>query len=284
MIRITRFLYIHILIVPMLILSFILKSQMTFFSAYGIVLIHELSHLLAAVLCNVEVKSIVILPFGMTLRLSPFLIRHPKKEIIIAAAGPLSNVVMLFVASMMLERHGTNLNLLLFIVINAAVLILNLVPVPPLDGGRILRALVIEKSGLIPAVRIMRKISRFFVAMICVLGVLLVVITKGNPSMAIIGAFLVFSLSEEKKNSDMLIAGEMIHEKEKFKNRALIPCETLSVFAYTPAFKVIRKLNLSSFYIVYIVDENLKIIKTATESDFIRAVKNKGYKVLSYEV
>jgi len=284
MIRITRFLYIHILIVPMLILSFVLKSQMTFFLAYGIVLIHELSHLLAALFCGVEVKSIVILPFGMTLRLSSSLIRHPKKEALIASAGPISNVIMLFLAQRMLEKSGANLNLLMFIVINVAVLVLNLVPVPPLDGGRILRAVVIKHAGLIPAAKIVRKISSFFVVLICFLGLCLIVVTKGNPSMAVIGAFLIFSLSEEKKNSDLLIAGELIHEKEKFKNQALIPCEMLSVSYKTPAFKVIKKFNLSSFYIVYIVDEELKIIKTATESDFIRAVKDKGYGVLSVEV
>ena len=98
MIKITRFLYIHITLVPMLILSYILGSQMTFFISFGIVLIHELSHLLCAILMDVEVKSIVILPFGMTLRLSTDLIRYPKKEIAIALAGPLSNIVMLVIS------------------------------------------------------------------------------------------------------------------------------------------------------------------------------------------
>ena len=284
MIKITRFLYIHILLAPMLVLSYILGSQMTFFISFGVVLIHELSHLLTAIFMNVEVKSILILPFGMTLRLSNDIIRYPKKEVIIALAGPISNIIMITLSQLFYKNYVGNLNFYLFVIVNWSVLLLNIIPVPPLDGGRILRAILIKSSGLMTASKAIRKIARVFVFTICILGILLLVATRGNPSLCIIGAFLVFSLIEEKRSSDLLIMNELINEKEKFKNRALIPTSTLTTNCTTPAYKVIKKLNLSTFYIIYILDDNLKIIKTATESDFIRAVKDKGYSVLSGEV
>lgn len=284
MIKITRFLYIHALLAPMLVLSYLLGSQMTFFISFGVVLIHELSHLLCAVFMGVEIKSIVILPFGMTLRLSSDLIRYPKKEVMIALSGPLSNVIMIAIAQLFYKSYGENLNFLLFLIVNWSVLILNLIPVPPLDGGRVLRAVLIKSSGLIKSAKVIQKLSRVFVAVIFTLGILILVVTRGNPSLCIIGAFLAFSLIEEKHSSDILIMNELINEKEKFKNRALIPTSTLTIGYRTPAYKVVKKLNLSTFYIVYVVDDSLKIIKTATESDFIRAVKNKGYSVLSGEV
>lgn len=277
MVRITRFLYIHIMLVPMLILAYILGSQSTFFMSFGVVLIHELFHLFSALLLGIDVKSIVILPFGMTLRLSQNVVRYPKKEMVIAAAGPLSNVLMLILANFMPYSQ----NLLIFMVVNWSVLLLNLVPVPPLDGGRILRALVIKNAGLMSAAGIVRRISKVFIAIISVLGLCIAVYTRGNPSLMIIGAFLIFSMVEEKKNSDLLIMHELISEKEKFKNKKLIPTSTLCVNIHTPAKTVIRKLNLSTFYIVHIIDDDHKIIKTATESDFIRAVKSKGFSVLS---
>lgn len=280
MVRITKFLYIHILLVPMLILAYILGSQSTFFMSFGVVLIHELFHLFSALLLGIDVKSIVILPFGMTLRLSQNVVRHPKKEMAIAAAGPLSNVLMLILASFMPYSQ----NLMIFMVVNWSVLILNLVPVPPLDGGRLLRSLVIKNAGLMSSAGIVRRISKVFIAVISFLGLCIAVYTRGNPSLMIIGAFLIFSLVEEKKNSDLLIMHELISEKEKFKNKKLIPTSTLCVGADTPAKAVIRKLNLSTFYIVYIIDDERKIIKTATESDFIRAVKSKGFSVLSGKI
>lgn len=284
MIRITRFLYIHILLVPMMIMSYILKSQMTFFMSFGIVLIHELFHLIMALILDVEVKSIVVLPFGMTLRISQDVIRFPKKEVLIAASGPISNLLMILIANVFWESNYQNINYLMFIVINCSVFLINLIPIPPLDGGRILRAILIKNAGLLGALKYTRKISRFCAFLICAAGILVIFITKGNPSLCIIGAFLVFSLIEEKKSNDILIMNELLYEKEKFKNRALIPTAPLTVNYNAPASKVIKKLNLSTFYIVYIVDDNLKIIKTATESDFVRAVKKKGYSVLAGQV
>lgn len=279
MVRITKFFYIHILLVPMLILAFVLKSQTTFFICFGVVLIHELFHLFAAIFAGVRVKSIVVLPFGMTLRLDESVIRHPKKEIIIAAAGPFANVLMLLVSDVVLKTQGGNLNLLIFTVSNWSVLLLNLLPVPPLDGGRILRAAVIRQSGLISATRKMYKISRFFAVFVCILGILAMIISKSNPSLCVIGAFLIFSIVEEKRNADILIASELINEKEKFRDKKLIKSVTITIRENAPAASVIRKINLSCFYVIYVVDENMKIVKTATESDFIRAVKKYGYSV-----
>ncbi len=284
MIRITKFLYIHILLAPMLILAFVLKSQTTFFICFGVVLVHELFHLFSALIVGVRVKSIIILPFGMTLRLDERVIRCPKKEILIAAAGPVSNVLMLICAEYALKTQGGNLNLLIFTVANWSVLLLNLIPVPPLDGGRILRAIAIYRSGLVTASRSMYKVSRIFAVIICFLGIVLMIISKSNPSLCVIGAFLIFSLVEEKRNAEILIASELIREKEKFRDKNLIPSNIITIKENTSAAHVIRKLNLSTFYVVYIVDENMKIIKTATESDFIRAVKKYGYSVCAAKV
>lgn len=280
MIRVTKFLYIHILIAPMIILSYYLGSLSTFLMSFGVVLVHELFHLLTSLILGADVKSIIILPFGMTLRLSHDVMRHPKKEIAIALSGPFANVLMLFVAEFLVP----SVNLSVFKVINWSVLILNLIPVPPLDGGRVLRAVIIKYTGLMSAAGIIRRISKIFIALISLLGAGVVIYTHGNPSLMIIGAFLAFSMIEEKRNSDLLIMYELIGEKEKFKNKNLIPVRIICANCDAPAKAVVRKLNFSTFYIIHIVDKNRKIIKTATESDFIRAVKSKGYSVLAEEI
>jgi len=280
MIRITKFFYIHILLVPMIILSYYLGNVPVFMTAFGVVLINELFHLFAAIILGVGVKSIVILPFGMTLRLSGDVIRNPKKEIIIAAAGPMANVLMLIFSRFAVSSE----RVLLFQIINWSLLLLNLFPVAPLDGGRILRALVIKNSGLMGAAGILRKISKIFITIVLFLGVCVAVLTRGNPSLMIIGAFLIFSATEEKRNTDILVMHSLIGEQEMFKNKNLIPTKNLCISFDAPAKAVIKKLNFSTFYIIHILDKHRKIIKTATESDFIRAVKSKGFSVKSGEI
>ena len=99
-----------------------------------------------------------------------------------------------------------------------------------------------------------------------------------------IGAFLFYSLADEKKNSDILIMREMIYEKEKLKSDSLIPSKMICVHQNTPAKRILRKLNLSTFYIISIIDDNMRILRTVTESDFIRSVTAKGYGILSKDV
>lgn len=278
MIKITRFLYIHILILPLLLIAFLTESQMTFFIAFGTVLVHELCHLFAALILNVKVYSVIIMPFGMTLRLDNKVLRTPKKETLIALAGPLSNAVMLIFAYF---YRGSSPNYYLFIVINLALLFLNLLPIPPLDGGRIARCFFIKNFGLMSGMKIMRRISKIFIFIIFALGIFLLITFRNNISLLMVGAFLLYNLTDEKKVSDVLIMRELIYEKEKLKEKALIPCKTLCIHKNTPARRVLRKLNLSTFYIVTIIDDDLKILRTVTESDFIKGVTSSGYGITS---
>ncbi len=278
MIKITKFFYVHILLLPMIFVAFLTKTQMTFFIMYATVLIHELSHLLMALILGVKVYSIIVMPFGMTVRIDPKVFKTPKKEVIIALAGPISNFIILLCAYIF--NYATE-NYYLFIVINLSLIFINLVPIPPLDGGRILRAIVIKNAGLISSAKIIRKVSVIFITVLMVLWVCLLVFFKGNMSLLVICAFLLYSLSDEKKNSDILILREMIYEKEKLKQDALIPCKTLCVHKNTPVRRVLRKLNLSTFYIITIVDDDLKILRTVTESDYISTATSVGYRASS---
>ncbi len=283
MIKISRFFYVHILLLPLILVAFVTKSQMTFFISYGIVLIHELSHLLTAILLNVPVYSIIVMPFGMTIRLSTSLMKHPKKEALIALSGPFANVCMLVIGMFFYDRTPS-LNFMLFLVINICMLLLNLIPVPPLDGGRILRTLITHRAGLIPAVKIMRRISYFFIGCILLCGIFLLVFFQGNPSLVMIAAFLLYNLADEKKNSDILIMRELIYQKETQKENALIPSKTLCILDNTPAKYILKKLNLSTFYMISVLDDEMRLLKTVTESDVIRTVTAYGYNVRAIDV
>ena len=81
---------------------------------------------------------------------NPYNLKDPKKDMmLIAAAGPISNLILAFLGSILLKYLPYNLisNLpevfYLFIYINIALAIFNLIPLPPLDGSQII-------SGLLP--------------------------------------------------------------------------------------------------------------------------------------
>ena len=116
------------------------------------VLVHELGHTLAAQLLGIEVKSIVLWPLGGFTNLT----RKPERpfhNLLVSGSGPLANIVILVVLSavylgLVLAVPITALNqapLLMRLIstlaiLNLVLVVFNLLPVYPLDGGQMMRS------------------------------------------------------------------------------------------------------------------------------------------------
>jgi Zn-dependent protease len=126
--------------------------------AFGSVLLHELGHALMARHLRVGVSSIDLHFFGGAANMTD-LPRTPGDEIAIAAAGP---AVSFGLAGLGLGLGlGTGVSLLTWLgTINLILGVFNLLPAFPSDGGRILRALLAPRRGLVGATDLAVKVAR----------------------------------------------------------------------------------------------------------------------------
>lgn len=280
MLKITKFLYVHIGIIPLFILAYFVGGIHTLMMAYAVVMVHELFHLFVALSLKVRVQSIIIMPFGMTLRLQNNLIKSPLKEAVIALAGPLANILMIAVGALLRETYiWAEESMFLYLYLNYINLFLNLIPALPLDGGRVLKAILTQYMGFISSYRIMEKITKIFTIAIFLIGVILIYITKFNISLVMVGAFLAFNMVEEKKHNDFIIMKEILYSKEKLPKRGVMPSKNLSAMEDVPASRIFKKLSYHSFHHIYIVNQNLGIRSIITEAELIDAVLHQGYAV-----
>jgi Zn-dependent protease len=119
-----------------------------FLSVFG----HELAHALMARAEGIEIEEIVLHPFGGLARLKTDP-QNPRAEFRIAFAGPASSflfALLAFVAAMIAASGNYEATFVVFFLISAGNLLLalfNLFPGYPLDGGRVLRALLWRRSG-----------------------------------------------------------------------------------------------------------------------------------------
>jgi Zn-dependent protease len=155
---------------------------------FSIVLLHELGHSLAAKRYGIPVQDIVLLPIGGVARLSR-MPEKPSEELVVALAGPAVNLALVLLLSpvVFLSNSAALLDgrlpaqdsmaspspmgfaTFLFLV-NTSLLVFNLIPAFPLDGGRVLRALLAFKLPYARATSLAASIGRGLAIVLGVYG------------------------------------------------------------------------------------------------------------------
>lgn len=160
-----------------LILFYITRQIHTYAAIMIFAIIHELGHLTIGLLLGMKPDKLTIMPYGASLafKISPqdynIKIRNGNrlelKKIIVAIAGPLTNVILIVI--------GLNINVSIFYKLiilysNLLLILFNLLPIYPLDGGRILKSLLHILIGKVRAEKYINRISFITVVIITVIS------------------------------------------------------------------------------------------------------------------
>ena len=168
-------------------LSSFLIFLFLFFALFVSVIFHEYGHALTAKYFGVKTKDIILLPIGGLARLEN-LPKKPLHEFFVAAAGPAINLIIALGLGIVLwlEYNGevgrifsTRGTLILrwhrvipmLFVLNLSLAIMNLIPAFPLDGGRMLRAILAIRLGKINATKIASYLGQAFSAILVGYGI-----------------------------------------------------------------------------------------------------------------
>lgn len=164
---------------------------------FGTVLLHEFGHALAARHYGIGTADITLLPIGGVARLlnSP---NSPKEELVIALAGPAVNVALagLIFAGLQLAPGLAGFGVAGALVvrwlhINVALLLFNLIPAFPMDGGRVLRAMLATRMGFSGGTRIAARVGQVLAVGLFFAGL------AWNPMLMLIGVFVWFAAAQE---------------------------------------------------------------------------------------
>ncbi|HZZ82534.1 MAG TPA: site-2 protease family protein, partial [Gemmataceae bacterium] len=169
---------------------------------FGCIVLHEFGHALTARHFGIRTRSITLSPLGGIAQLER-MSHEPKEEVWIAIAGPMVNVVIaaglgtFLLLGIILDPKlfetapGTFLGMLLLL--NIVMVVFNMIPAFPMDGGRVLRAILAGSMGLLEGARVAVIVGTVFAVLIGVVGVFLF----GNPWMVLIAAFVIWSGFQE---------------------------------------------------------------------------------------
>jgi Zn-dependent protease/CBS domain-containing protein len=165
------------------------------------VLLHEFGHVFAARRYGIKTSDVTLLPIGglASLERMP---EKPGQEIFVALAGPAVNLVIALVLVVLLGaqfdlshvaqlQEATTTLAGRVAAANVALCVFNLIPAFPMDGGRVLRALLAIPLGYTRATRVAATIGQGLAFLFALLGLM------GNPLLILIAVFIFLAASGE---------------------------------------------------------------------------------------
>ncbi len=237
------------------------------------VVLHELGHALMAKRFHIQTTSIVILPIGgvATLDKMP---DKPGQELLVALAGPAVNVViavLIFLVvpirsyfsfdTIILEEQlyrPTFQNFLFYLFMaNVMLVTFNLIPAFPMDGGRVLRALLSFKLGRVKATQIAAGIGQGLAILFFIIGLFF------NPFLILIALFIFFGAYGENQmvRQNSILEGHTIAEAIVTKITRLNPDNSI---------QEVIEIVLAGTERDFVVLSGSRIVGIVTQKDIIK--------------
>ncbi len=204
---------------------------------FGIVVLHELGHALAARRYGIQTRDITLLPIGGVAHLER-MPERPEQELVVALAGPAVNVVLaaaifggLYVGNQinssqdLIRINQSFLGQMFWV--NVMLAVFNMLPAFPMDGGRVLRAFLAMNMDYARATRIAAGIGQAMALLLGFVGLFL------NPMLVFVALFVWMGAAQESGTVQIrsALAGLPIKQAMITDFRVLAPDDPLETAA-----------------------------------------------------
>jgi Zn-dependent protease/CBS domain-containing protein len=238
------------------------------------VLAHEFGHIFTARAFGVPTPDVTLLPIGGVARLAR-IPEKPSEEFLVAIAGPMVNVMIAFALVLFAGAHldpaqlvameSTKVSLVDRLAsVNLFLAVFNMIPAFPMDGGRVLRALLAIKLGHVRATEIAAAIGQLVAFALGFLGLF------GNPLLIFIAIFVYLAASSEAH----LVAVRAMTRDVPVSAAMMTEFATLTPDEHIDA--AIETLLHTSQTEFPVIDEGHRLVGLLNRDGIIRALKTLG--------
>ena len=264
---------------------------------FGIVVLHELGHALAARHYGIPTKDITLLPIGGVARLER-MPEDPKQELVVAIAGPLVNVALaaLCVAGMVLLAGLSNLGATMshgiddlgfvgqdyerlptmsqiplvgveflskMLVVNVVLVVFNLLPAFPMDGGRVLRAFLAMRMDYVSATQHAAAVGQIMAIVFGLIGLFY------NPFLVFIALFVWMGAAAE---------ASMVQVRAGLQGIPVAHAMITAFATVSPDDRLSEAANqvIEGFQHDFPVVENGHLVGVLTKTDLLKTLAEKG--------
>jgi len=228
---------------------------------FFVLFLHELAHYFTAKILGYKFNNISFMPYGAGLN-GNCNIELPD-EVKIAMAGPLLNLIFCFITITLFWLFPLTYSYLYdFLVANFSILLFNIIPLYPLDSGRII-CVIVKKYNKVNKYKLIMKIFTIISFFIFLIIFILSFFKSVNYSFLFISIFLLLSMFDLNKNSYFDHSYKYMKKREK-----TMPIKNIYVDSNVELIRLTKYLSNYSYHIFYFFKDG-KLIKTLTEDQLI---------------
>jgi len=238
------------------------------------VLLHEFGHIFTARAFGIRTPDVILLPIGGVSRLER-IPEQPSEEFLIAVAGPSVNIAialaLVFIGGADLSTdhlaalQSVNVGIIdRLAIVNLFLAVFNLIPAFPMDGGRVLRALLATRLGYVHATEVAAMIGQWVAFALGFLGLF------GNPILIFIAIFVYLAASAEAH----LVATRAMSRGVPVTAAMMTQFATLTPDEHIDA--AVETLLRTSQGEFPVVDAEQRPLGVLGRNDLIRALRERG--------
>ncbi|MDZ4993982.1 peptidase M50 [Clostridium perfringens] len=264
-------------IVAQLIIFFALGFIFDLSLAFFWIIIHELTHYFVVLKLNIESEKFKLHVLGARLEIKDYEDLSSREKLIICMAGPILNCVAAIVFFCIYKFFFKSEYIYSSYEINLVLFIFNLLPTYPLDGGKILGAILEEKMIFKDVNEVLIKISYLFGIAFILLSILgIFILGKFNITSILAGVFIIYLSYSERRKVMYIIMSDITKKKERLINKKYIDSRITSVYCEQDMVNLLKIIDKNRFNIFYILDEEMNILYILKENEIIEILKTIG--------
>lgn len=171
-------------------------------------LLHECGHLISGLILKFKPEKINIMPMGVSISfkipIDDYNIKIKNanllsiKKIIIALSGPIINIIIAIIL-IFFDFNLDEIKRLNIIYANIIICIFNLLPIYPLDGGRILKQIIKIKYGVINSIKYTNKIQNIIMILVTIISSIAIYYFKNISILFIIIYLWILVINENRR-------------------------------------------------------------------------------------
>lgn len=232
-------------------------------------IMHEIAHTLMLKALGYNIDCVELQPFGFIARLSEQY-DNSLDELLVAATGPVASMVLGLITIAIAASNEEAVYAKLFGNINVTLGIMNLLPAYPLDGGKLLFCGLDIFIGTRKAKCITVCTGIAIAFGFSVLTIYLVCIDMRAIPYASMFVLLLIAALREKRGLEIANARKVAFKQSRFRRGSTMRVQHVVINQHSSVLQATRCLDGGKYTVFTVLDDNMNIIRTISESELIR--------------